>query len=139
LPRSEPRATQEGIDRFSPHCGTFAGRGRHSRDTSRDQIAIIASRTAKERSHAPLPTIALAFATSVVAFAAQAADIKNIVIVHGAFADGSGWWQAGDIPARRGFNVTVVQEPLTSLAADIEAANRVLDLQDGPTLLVGHS
>ncbi|WP_429810119.1 alpha/beta fold hydrolase [Ensifer sp. B1-9] len=86
-----------------------------------------------------LPTIALAFATSVVAFAAQAADIKNIVIVHGAFADGSGWRQAGDILARRGYNVTVVQEPLTSLAADVEATNRVLDLQDGPTLLVGHS
>lgn len=56
-----------------------------------------------------LPTIALAFATSVVAFAAQAADIKNIVIVHGAFADGSGWRQASDILARRGFNVTVVR------------------------------
>lgn len=56
-----------------------------------------------------LPTIALAFATSVVAFAAQAADIKNIVIVHGAFADGSGWRQASDILERRGFNVTVVR------------------------------
>ncbi|OCO98408.1 MULTISPECIES: alpha/beta hydrolase [unclassified Ensifer] len=86
-----------------------------------------------------LPTIALAFATSVVAFAAQAAEIKNIVIVHGAFADGSGWRKASDILERRGFNVTVVQEPLTSLAADIEATNRVLDLQDGPALLVGHS
>lgn len=86
-----------------------------------------------------IPTLALAFATSVVAFAAQAADIKNIVIVHGAFADGSGWRQASDILERRGFNVTVVQEPLTSLAADVEATNRVLDLQDGPTLLVGHS
>ena len=86
-----------------------------------------------------IPTLALAFATSVVAFAAQAADIKNIVIVHGAFADGSGWRRASDILERRGFNVTVVQEPLTSLAADVEATNRVLDLQDGPTLLVGHS
>ncbi|MGE6786687.1 alpha/beta hydrolase [Ensifer adhaerens] len=86
-----------------------------------------------------LSTFALAFATSAVAFAAQAAEIKNIVIVHGAFADGSGWRQASEILTRRGFNVTVVQEPLTSLAADIEATNRILDLQDGPTLLVGHS
>ncbi|HEV7306560.1 alpha/beta hydrolase [Ensifer sp.] len=86
-----------------------------------------------------LQTIALAFATSVVAFAAEAADIKNIVIVHGAFADGSGWREASDILERRGFNVTVVQEPLTSLADDIAATNRVLDLEDGPTLLVGHS
>ncbi|MCY1739126.1 alpha/beta hydrolase [Ensifer sp. SL37] len=90
-------------------------------------------------SHRILPTIALALATSVVAFAAQAAEIKNIVIVHGAFADGSGWREASEILGRRGFNVTVVQEPLTSLGADIEATNRILDLQDGPTLLVGHS
>lgn len=84
-------------------------------------------------------TFALALASSVIAFAAQAADIKNIVIVHGAFADGSGWRQATEILERRGFHVTVVQEPLTSLADDVAAANRVLDLQDGPTLLVGHS
>lgn len=90
-------------------------------------------------SHRILPTIALALATSVVAFAAQAAEIKNIVIVHGAFADGSGWREASEILGRRGFNVTVLQEPLTSLGADIEATNRILDLQDGPTLLVGHS
>lgn len=86
-----------------------------------------------------LPILALACAAGVGAFSAQAADIKNIVIVHGAFADGSGWRQASEILEHRGFNVTVVQEPLTSLAADVEATNRVLDLQDGPTLLVGHS
>ncbi|CAN7531507.1 alpha/beta hydrolase [Rhizobium sp. LjRoot98] len=83
--------------------------------------------------------LALAFATSIIAFSAQAAEVKNIVIVHGALADGSGWRKASDILVERGFNVTIVQQPITSLADDIAATNRVLDLQDGPTLLVGHS
>lgn len=86
-----------------------------------------------------LSTLALALATSVIAFAAHAADVKNIVIVHGALADGSGWRRVTDILVGRGFNVTIVQQPITSLADDIAATGRVLALQDGPTLLVGHS
>lgn len=86
-----------------------------------------------------LSTLALALAASVIAFAAQAADVKNIVIVHGALADGSGWRRVTDILVDRGFNVTIVQQPITSLADDIAATGRVLALQDGPTLLVGHS
>lgn len=86
-----------------------------------------------------ISTLAIAFATSVIAFAAQAADVKNIVIVHGALADGSGWRKATEILERRGFNVTIVQQPITSLADDIAATNRVLNLQQGPVLLVGHS
>lgn len=86
-----------------------------------------------------ISTFALALATSVIAFAAQAAEVKNIVIVHGALADGSSWRKATEILEKRGFNVTIVQQPITSLADDIAATNRVLDLQDGPTLLVGHS
>lgn len=86
-----------------------------------------------------LSTFALAFFTSAIAFAAQAAEIKNIVIVHGALADGSGWRKATEILEKRGYNVTVVQEPITSLADDVAATKRVLDLQDGPALLVGHS
>ncbi|CAN7734264.1 alpha/beta fold hydrolase [Neorhizobium sp. LjRoot104] len=83
--------------------------------------------------------LALAFASSVIAYSAQAAEVKNIVIVHGALADGSGWRKAFDILVQRGFNVTIVQQPMTSLADDIAATHRVLDLQNGPTLLVGHS
>ncbi|MBP1847506.1 pimeloyl-ACP methyl ester carboxylesterase [Rhizobium petrolearium] len=86
-----------------------------------------------------IATLAIAFATSVIAFTAQAADVKNIVIVHGALADGSGWRKTTEILEKRGFNVTIVQEPITSLADDIAMTNRILDLQDGPTLLVGHS
>jgi pimeloyl-ACP methyl ester carboxylesterase len=84
-------------------------------------------------------TFVFALATSAIAFAAQAAEVKNIVIVRGAFADGSGWRQASEILERRGFKVTVVQQPITSLADDVAATKRVLDLQDGPTLLAGHS
>lgn len=89
--------------------------------------------------HRLMPRFALAFATALIAFAAQAAEVKNIVIVHGALADGSAWRKATDILESRGFNVTIVQEPITSLADDVAATNRVLDLQQGPSLLVGHS
>lgn len=89
--------------------------------------------------HRLMPKLALAFATALIAFAAQAAEVKNIVIVHGALADGSAWRKATDILESRGFNVTIVQEPITSLADDVAATNRVLDLQQGPSLLVGHS
>ncbi|TIP03678.1 MAG: alpha/beta hydrolase [Mesorhizobium sp.] len=82
---------------------------------------------------------AVALTTSCIAFAAQAAEIKNVVIVHGALADGSGWRKVTEILQQRGFNVTVVQEPITSLKDDVAATNRMLDLQDGPSLLVGHS
>ena len=70
---------------------------------------------------------------------ARAEPVKNIVLVHGAFADGSGWRDVADILVKDGYTVSVVQEPLTSLADDVAATKRVLDLQQGPTLLVGHS
>jgi pimeloyl-ACP methyl ester carboxylesterase len=76
---------------------------------------------------------------SVAVAPAQAAPVKNVVIVHGAFADGSGWRKVVDVLGKDGYKVTVVQEPLTSLADDVAATKRVLDLQQGPTVLVGHS
>jgi len=66
-------------------------------------------------------------------------SIKNIVLVHGAFVDGSGWQPVYNILVRDGYHVTLVQEPLTSLEEDVAATRRVLDLQDGPTVLVAHS
>jgi pimeloyl-ACP methyl ester carboxylesterase len=65
--------------------------------------------------------------------------IENVVLVHGAFADGSGWRGVYDKLTTQGYRVTVVQNPLTSLADDVAATLRVLDQQDGPTILVGHS
>jgi pimeloyl-ACP methyl ester carboxylesterase len=68
-----------------------------------------------------------------------AEPVKNIVLVHGAWVDGSGWKPVYEILRKEGFNVTMVQEPETSFADDVTATKRILDLQDGPTILVGHS
>jgi pimeloyl-ACP methyl ester carboxylesterase len=85
--------------------------------------------------------VVLLSAAVVPAQAAEPAKnaVKNIVLVHGAFADGSGWQSVADILSKDGYTVSVVQEPLTSLADDVAATKRVLELQTGPTLLVGHS
>jgi pimeloyl-ACP methyl ester carboxylesterase len=65
--------------------------------------------------------------------------VKNIVLVHGAFADGSSWAKTIPILESRGFHVTAVQNPLTSLEDDANATRRIIALQDGPVILVGHS
>jgi pimeloyl-ACP methyl ester carboxylesterase len=65
--------------------------------------------------------------------------IRNIVLVHGAWADGSGWKGVYDILAKDGYNVSIVQEPETSFDEDVIATKRVLALQDGPCILVAHS
>jgi pimeloyl-ACP methyl ester carboxylesterase len=72
---------------------------------------------------------------------AQTSDtpIKNIVLVHGAWADGSGWKGVYDILVNDGFNVSIVQEPETSFKDDVAATKRVLAQQDGPCILVAHS
>ncbi|MEI9910639.1 MAG: alpha/beta hydrolase [Bacteroidota bacterium] len=70
---------------------------------------------------------------------AQTLKAKNIVIVHGAFADGSGFKGLFDILTKKGYHVTIVQNPLTSLKDDVDATNRILDQQDGTVILVGHS
>ena len=70
---------------------------------------------------------------------AQEARVKNIVLVHGAWADGSGWKGVYEILVRNGYNVAIVQEPETSFAEDVEATRRILALQDGPCILVAHS
>ena len=64
---------------------------------------------------------------------------KNIVLVHGGFVDGSGWEGVYQILKRDGYEVSVVQNPTISLAGDVTATRAVLDSQDGPTVLVGHS
>jgi pimeloyl-ACP methyl ester carboxylesterase len=88
----------------------------------------------------PIAAAAAAFALLTASVApARAEPVKNVVLVHGAFADGSGWQRVTDILVKDGYTVSVVQEPLTSLADDVAATKRVLDLQQAPTLLVGHS
>jgi pimeloyl-ACP methyl ester carboxylesterase len=65
--------------------------------------------------------------------------IRNIVLVHGAWADGSGWKGVYDILVTDGYKVSIVQEPETSFKDDVAATKRVLALQDGPSILVAHS
>ena len=84
--------------------------------------------------------LAAAVALALVSSTTVSADpIKNIVLVHGAWVDASGWKPVYEILTKQGFHVTVVQEPETSFADDVTATKRILDLQDGPTILVGHS
>jgi pimeloyl-ACP methyl ester carboxylesterase len=67
------------------------------------------------------------------------AIVKNIVLVHGAFADGSSWSKVIPLLEAKGFHVVSVQIPLTSLADDVATTKRAIALQDGPVVLVGHS
>jgi len=71
--------------------------------------------------------------------AATADRIKNIVLVHGGFVDGSGWLGVYRGLKQQGFNVSVVQNPTTSLADDVRVTRMTLAQQDGPVILVGHS
>lgn len=91
-------------------------------------------------------TLLGAFATLLACSLAQPATaqkapqgVKNIVFVHGAFADGSSWAKVIPLLEAKGYHVTAVQNPLTSLADDVAATKRALAQQDGPVLLVGHS
>src|SRR6202171_4386433 len=65
--------------------------------------------------------------------------IKNVVLVHGAFADGSGWEAVFNILKKDGYTVSVVQHPETSYAEDVKFTKAVIDRQSGPVILVGHS
>lgn len=65
--------------------------------------------------------------------------VRNVVLVHGLFADGSSWGKVIPLLQKAGLNVTAVQNPLTSFSDDVEATRRAIALQDGPTLLVAHS
>ena len=93
----------------------------------------------------------LAAALTATAFAGVAAaqqpaeripetqTVRNVVLVHGAFADGAGWRGVYDILTARGYRVSVVQNPMTSFEDDVASTRRILARQDGPTVLVGHS
>src|SRR5262245_36673948 len=85
-----------------------------------------------------LRTFLILMMLSAVA-AAQQTPQKTVVLVHGAFADASGWSRIIPILERDGYFVTAVQIPLTSLSDDIATAKRVVDAQKGPVVLVGHS
>jgi len=76
---------------------------------------------------------------ALVKEATMADTIANVVLVHGGFVDGSGWQGVHDLLTADGYRVSVVQNPTLSLEGDATATRMILDQQDGPTILVGHS
>lgn len=81
----------------------------------------------------------LGLSTGNIGQAYAAEPVKNIVLVHGAYADGSGWRGVAEILQKDGYKVTVVQEPETSLSDDVAATTRAIKQAGGPVVLVGHS
>lgn len=91
-----------------------------------------------------LSTAAFLMVGAAFAVPAQSAElprgaVQNIVLVHGAFVDQTSWKPVADILTKKGYNVTLVENPLTSLAADVDATRQALAKQNGRTVLVGHS
>jgi pimeloyl-ACP methyl ester carboxylesterase len=81
----------------------------------------------------------LVFSSGVVTAQKEKPRVRNVVLVHGAWADGSGWRGVYDILTKDGYNVSIVQEPETSFKDDVEAAKRVIAQQGGRCILVAHS
>lgn len=88
-----------------------------------------------------LSVAALALSAVVAGTSAGAAQtsVKNVVLVHGGFVDGSGWQGVYQALKTKGFNVTIVQNPTKTLAEDVAFTKRAIAQQDGPVVLVGHS
>jgi len=88
----------------------------------------------------PITKLAAAGAVALATSSSMAADaVKNVVLVHGAWADGSSWAKVIPLLEERGLHVVAVQNPLSGLADDVAATKRIIDAQDGPVVLVGHS
>ncbi|MEX6509078.1 alpha/beta fold hydrolase [Jiella sp. M17.18] len=85
-----------------------------------------------------LPTLAAALSLAATG-AADATPARNVVLVHGAFTDQTSWRKVAHLLREKGFHVTLVENPLTSLADDVAATRKALAAQKGPTVLVGHS
>src|SRR6204780_872890 len=86
-----------------------------------------------------LATATCALLSTTPVLAATAPPVKNIVLVHGAFVNGSGWKPVFEILVKHGYHVSVAEHPLTSFSDDVTAVKRVIAMQDGPTILVGQS
>lgn len=72
-------------------------------------------------------------------YSQESKTVKNVVLVHGAFVDGSGWEGVYNALVKKGYHVSVTQHPLLSFDDDVKAVSRIIDQQDGPCILVGHS
>src|SRR5664279_4529806 len=104
-----------------------------------ERIRITSMKFDQDRTLSQSLCIVLSLLTCCTVSARQTRPIRNIVLVHGAWADGSGWRGVYDILVKDGYNVSIVQEPETSFKEDVAATKRILALQDGPCILVAHS
>ena len=87
----------------------------------------------------PIIMLVLGYGEVSMSQAGAVSGVKNVVLVHGGFVDGSGWQGVYNLLKKDGYNVSIVQNPTTSLADDVAATKRTLAAQDGPAILVGHS
>jgi pimeloyl-ACP methyl ester carboxylesterase len=87
----------------------------------------------------PIIAVVLGYGEMFMSQARAVEGVKNVVLVHGGFVDGSGWQGVYDLLKQDGFNVAIVQNPTTSLADDVAVTKRTLAAQNGPVILVGHS
>jgi pimeloyl-ACP methyl ester carboxylesterase len=133
------------VTRFQRHFTCFTGRVVGSIRAGRGSLVsnrrLFGKNTGKEipMKHLLISSVAAAVIALGSAGAASAEPVKNVVLVHGAFADGSGWHAVADILERDGYAVSVVQEPETSLADDTAATKRMIERVNAPLILVGHS
>ena len=87
----------------------------------------------------PIIVVMLGYGEVFMSGATAAGGVKNILLIHGGFVDGSGWQGVYDLLKKDGYHVSIVQNPTTSLADDVAVTKRMLAAQDGPAILVGHS
>ncbi len=87
----------------------------------------------------PIIAMMLGMGKDLMAQTNTSAVVKNIILVHGGFVDGSGWQGVYKALKKNGYDVTIVQNSTTSLAEDVATTKRAIAVQDGPVILVGHS
>jgi hypothetical protein len=87
----------------------------------------------------PIIAVVLGYGEVFMSQARTVEGVRNVVLVHGGFVDGSGWQGVYDVLKKDGYNVSIVQNPTTSLPDDVAVTKRTLAAQNGPSILVGHS
>src|SRR6185369_14360637 len=87
----------------------------------------------------PIIMVVLGYGEVFMSETRAAAGVKNVLLVHGGFVDGSGWQGVYEQLKKDGYHVSIVQNPTTTLADDVAVTKRMLGAQDGPAILVGHS
>src|SRR4029077_8276858 len=116
----------------------------HQEDWSKRDPAVSSHRPSDRLANTTLLSIvaiaAMAFSINAEPAQAQTGQpLKNVVLVHGAFADGSGWEAVAKILEKDGYKVSVAQPPETSYAEDVKYTKAAIDAMNGPVVLVGHS